>query len=40
MQLHLITEEFRPTMEYIKGPKKIVTNTLSHLKMTSDDMVS
>jgi hypothetical protein len=29
-------EEFGPTMEYIKGPKNIVTNTLSHLKMTSN----
>jgi hypothetical protein len=36
MQWHLITEEFRPTMEYIKGPNNIVTNTLSHLKMTSN----
>ncbi len=36
MQLHLITEEFRPTMKYIKGSKKIVTNTLGHLKMISD----
>jgi hypothetical protein len=35
MQWHLIIEEFGPTMEYIKGPKNIVTNTLSHLKMTS-----
>jgi hypothetical protein len=23
-------------MEYIKGPKNIVANTLSHLEMTSD----
>jgi hypothetical protein len=36
MQWHLIIEEFRPTMEYIKGPKNIVANTLSHLKMTSN----
>jgi hypothetical protein len=36
MQWHLIIEEFRPTMEYIKGPKSIVTDTLSHLEMTSD----
>jgi hypothetical protein len=32
----LIIEEFRPTREYIKGPKNIVANTLSHLEMTSD----
>jgi hypothetical protein len=36
MRWHLIIEEFGPTMEYIKGPKNIVTDTLSHLKMTSD----
>jgi hypothetical protein len=36
MRWRLIIEEFRPTMEYIKGPKNIVANTLSHLKMTSD----
>ena len=36
MQWHLIIEEFGPTMEYIKGPKNIVTDTLSHLKMTSN----
>jgi hypothetical protein len=36
MQWHLIIEEFRPTVEYIKGPKNIVANNLSHLKMTSD----
>ena len=36
MQWHLIIEEFGPTMEYIKGPKNIVANTLSHLEMTSD----
>jgi hypothetical protein len=35
MQWHLIIEEFGPTMEYIKGPKNIVANTLSHLEMTS-----
>jgi hypothetical protein len=28
--------EFGPTMEYIKGPKNIVTNTLSCLEMTSN----
>jgi hypothetical protein len=33
---HLIIEEFGPTMEYIKGPKNIVADTLSHLEMTSD----
>jgi hypothetical protein len=36
MRWHLIIEEFRPTMEYIKGPKNIVADTLSHLEMTSD----
>jgi hypothetical protein len=36
MQWPLIIEEFRPTMEYIKGPKNIVANTLSCLKMTSN----
>jgi hypothetical protein len=36
MQWHLIIEEFGPTMEYIIGPKNIVTNTLSCLEMTSD----
>jgi hypothetical protein len=36
MRWCLIIEEFGPTMEYIKGPKNIVADTLSHLKMTSD----
>jgi hypothetical protein len=36
MRWHLIIEEFGPTMEYIKGPKNIVTDTLSHLEMTSN----
>jgi hypothetical protein len=36
MRWHLIIEEFRPTMEYIKGPKNIVADTLSCLEMTSD----
>jgi hypothetical protein len=36
MQWHRIIEEFGPTMEYIKGPKNIVTDTLNHLKMTSN----
>jgi hypothetical protein len=36
MQWHLMIEEFGPTMEYIKGPKNIVANTLSHLEMASD----
>jgi hypothetical protein len=36
MQWHLIIEEFGPTMEYIKGPKNIVADTLSHLEMTSN----
>jgi hypothetical protein len=36
MQWHLIIEEFGPTMEYIRGPKNIVADTLSHLKMTSN----
>jgi hypothetical protein len=36
MQWHLIIEEFGPTMEYIKGPKNIVANTLSYLEMTSN----
>jgi hypothetical protein len=36
MRWRLIIEEFGPTMEYIKGPKNIVTDTLSHLEMTSD----
>jgi hypothetical protein len=36
MQWHLIIEEFGPTMEYIKGPKNIVTDTLSHLEVTSN----
>jgi hypothetical protein len=35
IQWCLIIEEFEPTMEYIKGPKNIVTNTLSHLEMMS-----
>jgi hypothetical protein len=35
MWWHLIIEEFGPTMKYIKGPKNITTDTLSHLKMTS-----
>jgi hypothetical protein len=34
--MHLIIEEFRPTMEYIKGPKNIVANTLICLEMTSN----
>jgi hypothetical protein len=32
----LLIEEFGPTMEYIKGPKNIVADTLSHLEMTSN----
>jgi hypothetical protein len=36
MRWCLIIEEFGPTMEYIKGPKNIVANTLSHLEMTSN----
>jgi hypothetical protein len=36
MRWCLIIEEFRPTMEYIKGPKSIVADTLSRLEMTSD----
>jgi hypothetical protein len=36
MQWCLIIEEFGPTMEYIKGPKNIVNDTLSHLEMASD----
>ena len=32
----MITEEFGPTMECIKGPKNIVADTLSHIKITSD----
>ncbi len=36
MQWHHIIEEFRPTMEYIKGPKNIVANSLNHLEMASD----
>jgi hypothetical protein len=36
MQWHLIIEEFGPAMDYIKGPKNIMANTLSHLKMTSN----
>jgi hypothetical protein len=36
MQWPLIIEEFGPTIEYIKGPKNIVADTLSHLKITSD----
>jgi hypothetical protein len=36
MQWHLIIEEFGPTMEYIKGPKIIIANTLSCLKMASN----
>jgi hypothetical protein len=36
MRWHLIIEEFRPTMEYIKGPKNIVADTLSCLEMTSN----
>jgi hypothetical protein len=36
MQWHLIIEEIGPTMEYIKGPRNIVANTLSHLEMTSN----
>jgi hypothetical protein len=36
MRWHLIKEEFGPTMEYIKGPKNIVADTLSHLEMASN----
>jgi hypothetical protein len=36
MRWRLIIKEFGPTMEYIKGPKNIVANTLSHLEMTSE----
>jgi hypothetical protein len=36
MWWHLITDEFGPTMECIKGPKNIVADTLSHIKITSD----
>jgi hypothetical protein len=36
MQWHLIIEEFGPTMEYIKGSKNIVADTLSCLEMASD----
>jgi hypothetical protein len=36
MQWRLIIEEFGRTREYIKGPKNIVADTFSHLKMTSD----
>jgi hypothetical protein len=36
MRWRLIIEEFGPTMEYIKGPKNIVADTLSHLEMTSN----
>jgi hypothetical protein len=36
MQWRLIIEDFGPTMKYIKGPKNIVANTLSHLEMISD----
>jgi hypothetical protein len=36
MQWHLIIEVCGPTMEDIKGPKNIVTDTLSHLEMTSN----
>jgi hypothetical protein len=31
MRWHLIIEEFGPTMEYIKGPKNIVADTLIQL---------
>jgi hypothetical protein len=31
MRWHLIIEEFGPTIQYIKGPKIIVADTLSHL---------
>jgi hypothetical protein len=36
MRWRLIIEEFGPTMAYIKGPKNIVADTLSHLEMTSN----
>jgi hypothetical protein len=36
MRWRLIIEEFGPTMEYIKGPKNIVADTLSCLEMTSN----
>jgi hypothetical protein len=31
MRWHLIIEEFGSTIQYIKGPKIIVADTLSHL---------
>ena len=36
MQWHLIIEEFGLTIKYIKGPKNIVGDTVSHLKITSN----
>jgi hypothetical protein len=32
----LIIEEFGPTVKNIKGPKNVIADTLSHLKMTSN----
>ena len=35
MRWRLLIEEFGPTIEYIKGPKNIVANTLSRLDLVS-----
>ena len=35
MRWRLLIEEFRPTIEYIKGPKNIVANALSRLDLVT-----
>ena len=35
MRWWLLTEEFGPTTEYIKGPKNIIANALSRLDLVS-----
>ena len=35
MRWCLLIEEFGPTIEYIKGPKNIVANTLNRLNLVS-----
>jgi hypothetical protein len=33
MRWHLLIEEFGPTIQYIKGPKNVVADALSHLEL-------
>ena len=37
MQWQFIIEEFGPEIEYIKGPKNIVANVLTHLNILPPD---